>query len=61
MATKRPQTVAKREREMAVKEKRDRKRTRKAEAAALREAGLSPEVVEVTDAVDAADVGAEAS
>jgi hypothetical protein len=55
MATKRPQTVAKREREMAVKEKRDRKRTRKAEAAALREAGLSPEVVVDADVVDTGD------
>ena len=58
MATKRPQTVAKREREMAVKEKRDRKRTRKAEAAAQRLAGPSPDVV---DAVDVVEVGDETS
>ena len=33
MASKRPQTMAKRARELAVKEKRDRKRARKAELA----------------------------
>jgi hypothetical protein len=55
MATKRPQTVAKREREMAVKEKRDRKRTRKAEAAALREAGPAPEIADGADVVDTGD------
>src|SRR2546430_2512481 len=39
MASKRPQTMAKRAREQAVKEKRDRKRDKKAEAAAQRAAG----------------------
>ena len=38
MASKRPQTMAKRAREQAVKEKRDRKRDKKAEAAAQRAA-----------------------
>ena len=39
MAARNPQTMAKRAREMAVKEKRDRKRAKKQEAAALRAAG----------------------
>ena len=34
MGSKRPETMAKRARELAVKEKRERKRARKAEAAA---------------------------
>jgi hypothetical protein len=38
MASRRPQTMAKRAREQAVKERRDRKRTKKTEAAALRAA-----------------------
>ena len=38
MASKNPQTMAKRAREQAVKERRDRKRARKAEAAANRAA-----------------------
>lgn len=38
MASKRPQTMAKRARELAVKERRDRKRAKKAEAAAQRAA-----------------------
>jgi hypothetical protein len=45
MASKNPQTMAKRERERAVKERRDLKRAKKQEAAAeraaLREAGTS--------------------
>jgi hypothetical protein len=41
MASKRPETMAKRARELAVKERRDRKRARKAEAAAQRAAGLA--------------------
>jgi hypothetical protein len=56
MASKNPQTMAKRAREQAVKERRDRKRAKKAEAAAERaaardaarnssgEEGPSPEV-----------------
>jgi hypothetical protein len=39
MARRNPQTMAKRERELAVKERRDRKRAKKAEAAAQRSAG----------------------
>jgi hypothetical protein len=38
MASRRPQTMAKRAREQAVKERRDSKRAKKAEAAALRAA-----------------------
>jgi hypothetical protein len=38
MASKRPETMAKRARELAVKERRDRKRAKKAEAAAERAA-----------------------
>jgi hypothetical protein len=38
MASKRPQTIAKRARELAVKERRERKRAKKAEAAAQRAA-----------------------
>jgi hypothetical protein len=38
MGSKRPQTMAKRARELAVKERRDRKRAKKAEAAAARAA-----------------------
>jgi hypothetical protein len=37
MGSKRPETMAKRARELAVKEKRERKRARKAEAAAAKE------------------------
>jgi hypothetical protein len=39
MASKRPQTMAKRARELAVKERRDRKRAKKAEAALQRAEG----------------------
>jgi hypothetical protein len=42
MASRSPQTHAKRARELAVKEKRERKRAKKAEAAALRAAGIDP-------------------
>jgi hypothetical protein len=38
MASRNPQTMAKRAREQAVKERRDRKRAKKAEAAAARAA-----------------------
>jgi hypothetical protein len=41
MAAKKQQTHAKRARELAVKERRERKRAKKAEAAAQREAGGS--------------------
>jgi hypothetical protein len=42
MAAKKQQTHAKRARELAVKERRERKRAKKAEAAALRAAGGVP-------------------
>ena len=42
MAARNPQTQAKRAREFAVKEKRERKRAKKAEVAALRAAGIDP-------------------
>jgi hypothetical protein len=42
MAARNPQTHAKRAREIAVKERRDRKRAKKAEAAAARRAGDPP-------------------
>ena len=41
MASKNPQTMAKRARELAVKERRDRKRAKKAEVAAQRAAGIT--------------------
>ena len=53
MAAKKQQTHAKRARELAVKERRERKRAKKAEAAAQREAGTAP-------AVDSGAPGAEA-
>jgi hypothetical protein len=56
MATKRPQTMAKRARELAVKEKRERKKEKKAEAAALRANPVSPETADdpqiVSDSTD---------
>jgi hypothetical protein len=42
MAGKKQQTHAKRARELAVKERRERKRAKKAENAALRAAGIDP-------------------
>ena len=42
MAARNQQTHAKRARELAVKEKRERKRAKKAEHAALRAAGIDP-------------------
>jgi hypothetical protein len=51
MAGRRPETMAKRARELAVKERRDRKRARKAEAAAARNApALAQEPGQVGDA-----------
>jgi len=44
MAAKKQQTHAKRARELAVKERRERKQAKKAEAAAQREAGNTPAV-----------------
>jgi len=42
LGAKKAQTHAKRARELAVKEKRERKRAKKAEAAAQRAAGVNP-------------------
>ena len=42
MATRNPQTQAKRARELAVRDRRDRKRAKKAEAAARRAAAAEP-------------------
>jgi hypothetical protein len=42
MAARNPQTQAKRARELALRERRDRKRAKKAEAAARRAAGEPP-------------------
>jgi len=61
MGSKRPQTWAKRERELAVKERRDLKRAKKDAAAAARNgttaegAPLSPAGDDVSDAVRAVD------
>jgi hypothetical protein len=46
MGARNPQTQAKRAREFAVKEKRERKRAKKAEVAALRAAGIDPYAAE---------------
>jgi hypothetical protein len=46
MASRSQQTHAKRARELAVKERRERKRAKKAENAALRAAGIDPNAVE---------------
>lgn len=43
MGAKKAQTHAKRARELAVREKRERKRAKKAEAAAQRAAGIVPQ------------------
>jgi len=49
MAAKKQQTHAKRARELAVKERRERKRAKKAEASALRAAGGVVEAQEHTE------------
>ena len=46
MAARNPQTHAKRARELAVKEKRERKLAKKAERAAAAAEGTAPDVVE---------------
>ena len=56
MGSRNPQTMAKRAREQAVKERRDRKRAKKAERAAARDAeaaGISQEEVTAPDVVGA--------
>jgi hypothetical protein len=53
MAARNQQTHAKRARELAVKEKRERKRAKKAENAALRAQGIDPfAIIEESDASD---------
>ena len=49
MAGRSQQTHAKRARELAVKERRERKRLKKAEVAALRAAGVDPYAVDAVD------------
>ena len=61
MAAKKQQTHAKRARELAVKERRERKQAKKAEAAALRAAGLeqpSEDELGVPQADDQGELGA---
>jgi hypothetical protein len=53
MAARNPQTQAKRAREFAVKEKRERKRAKKAEVAALRAAGIDPYAAEPEQSTEA--------
>jgi len=55
MAAKKQQTHAKRARELAVKEKRERKQAKKAEAAAIRAAGGTWPPVENENGVLGAD------
>ena len=58
MPAKKQQTHAKRARELAVKEKRERKRAKKAEVAALRAAGIDPYAVDPEDPATASNDGA---
>ena len=58
MGARNPQTQAKRAREFAVKEKRERKRAKKAEVAALRAAGIDPYAVEPEHSTAASSSGA---
>jgi hypothetical protein len=55
MAAKKQQTHAKRARELAVKERRERKRAKKAEAAAQRAAGVNGAVAGSDSGVPTAD------
>jgi hypothetical protein len=59
MAGKKQQTHAKRARELAVKERRERKRAKKAENAALRAAGIDPLAVQNGEGVPGAEDAAE--
>ena len=62
MAARNQQTHAKRARELAVKEKRERKRAKKAEHAALRAAGIDPFAIdpEIGISDDGVENGSEA-
>ena len=60
MGSKRPETMAKRARELAVKEKRERKVARKAEAAAQKlEQEAAPDATETPDDEAEAEEGSE--
>ena len=59
MAGKKQQTHAKRARELAVKERRERKRAKKAENAALRAAGIDPLAVQDGEGAPDVEDGAE--
>jgi hypothetical protein len=59
MATRNPQTQAKRARELAVREKRERKRAKKAELAEMRAAGIDPYAETDPEAVEPEDADAE--
>lgn len=52
MAARNPQTHAKRARELALREKRERKREKKEEAAAAKRAAASGETTEVVESDD---------
>jgi hypothetical protein len=57
MATRNPQTQAKRARELAVREKRERKRARKAELAEMRAAGIDPYAETESESTESDDAG----
>jgi hypothetical protein len=57
MGSKRPETMAKRARELAVKEKRERKRARKAEAALAKEEGVQVETEDSIEEAPSEDAG----
>lgn len=61
MAAKKQQTHAKRARELAVKERRERKQAKKAEAAARRAAGELPVVDDGSGAPEAEEEPAEST
>jgi hypothetical protein len=52
MAGRNPQTIAKRARELAVKERRERKRAKKADAAAQRALDAAPADLDRTSGTD---------
>ena len=61
MATRNPQTQAKRAREVALRERRERKQAKKAEAAARRAAGELPVVDDGSGAPEAEEEPAEST
>lgn len=60
MAGRNPQTQAKRARELALREKRDRKQAKKAERAAIKADGGDPFAQDDTDELDASEPTDEA-